>query len=238
MPGRHTANLIALVVFCVLFAAGILAIVAVGPTFDSPTKTITVLEVGHGEGTGKRTHSFEKEGLGPQKGKLGKRTYSAEAPTAGSSSKRTRTVEEGSRTFLERSLGKVGLIGLQVATVLLASFLAAALVQRALVGDFSVKVGSLLELSALQDAAAKPATDLAASVTTLEATVREGTKNQEGLAKLLEGNTVIVANTVRALVDVDGKIAALEGRVATLEKAVGKAAPPPVAPEAPEGEQL
>jgi len=211
MVSRRTANFIALAIFLILLISGINLIIAVGPTFDAPKKTTTVLEVGRGEGTGKRTSSFKKKGR--SKKKAGTRAYAAETPTAGGSSKRTMTVEEGSRTFLERSFGKSGLIGLQVAVVLLASFLAAALTQRALVGDFSVKVGSLLELSALQEAAAKPATDLTANITTLEATVREGTKNQEALAKLVAGTTIDTATTVRA-------VAALEQRMATAEKAI------------------
>jgi hypothetical protein len=215
MVSRRTANLVALVVFLILLLIGIELIIAVGPTFDPPTKTTTVLEVGKGEGTGKRTSSFEKEGRSQKK--AGKRISSVEKPTAGGSTKRTRTVEEGSRTFLERSFGKSGLIGLQVAVVLLASFLAAALTQRALLGDFSIKVGSLLELSALQEAVAKPAADITANVTTLEATVREATKNQEALTNLVTANTADMAATVRAVV-------ALEKRVATVERAVAKAA--------------
>jgi hypothetical protein len=217
MVSRHTANLIALAIFVILLITGINLIITVGPTFDAPKTTTTVLEVGKGEGSGKRTRSFEKEGRSEKK--TGKRTYTAETPTAGGSSKRTTTVEEGSRSFLERSLGKSGLIGLQVAVVLFASFLAAALTQRALVGDFTVKVGSVLELSALQEAAANPVTDLAANVTTLEATVREGRSHQETLSRLVAGNTADVKATLHA-------VAELENRVGILENAVADGPPP------------
>ena len=63
---------------------------------------------------------------------------------------KTTTTEEGQRTFLERVLGDAGLVFLQIGVIAFAAFLAAAMTQRVLVGEYGgFKLGSLLELNAV-----------------------------------------------------------------------------------------
>lgn len=238
MVKRKTANYAAFVVFVVLLISGINLIIAVGPSFDPPEKTTTVVEIGSGTGRGKTTKSFEKEGR--SKKKAGKRATTVERPTGKPVGKKTTTVEEGSRSFLERSLGKSGLIGLQAAIVVLAAFLAAALTQRALVGDFSVKVGNVLELAATQDHVDNSATDLAAKVTKLQHTVRERSKKQDAMAAMTERTMVDIASTARAVAEVNHRVDKAEQQIATLKGAAGKgqaAAPPAAEAETEEGQE-
>ncbi len=208
MVKRKTANLVALVVFFVLLLAGINLIIAVGPTFNPPEKTITVVEVGSGTGRGKTTKSFEKEGRSTKR--AAKRAITVEKPTGKPVGKRTTTVEEGSRSFFERALGESGLIGLQAAIVVLAAFLGAALTQRALLGDFSIKVANLLELAAAQDHIDDSATALAAKVSSLEDAVRERSEKQNAMAAIAERTMVDLATTARAVAEVNRRIDELE----------------------------
>jgi hypothetical protein len=180
MIDRHTANTVAFVIFVVLLVVGIGLISEVGPSFDAPEKKTTVVESSAGAGTGKETTSTEK-GNGKE-GKSSKATKTVETPTGAPSTKETVTVENGERSFLERSLGESGLIGLQVAIVVLASFLVAALVQRALVGDFSVKIANL-ELAKIEEGSTKNTTALAGEVTALSNKLNELSEVQK---KLLE----------------------------------------------------
>lgn len=231
MVKRKTANYVALVVFVVLLIAGINLIIAVGPSFNPPEKTTTVVEIGSGTGRGKTTKSFEKQGR--SKKRAGNRVITVERPTGKPVGKRTTTVEEGSRSFFERALGESGLIGLQAAIVVLAAFLGAALTQRALVGDFSVKVGNLLELAATQDHVDDSATELAAKVSKLEDAVSKRSEKQDAMAVRAEETMIGLAATGHAVAEVVHRIDEMEQRIAMLQKAAGKGqAPPPGAAEA------
>lgn len=231
MVKRRTANYVAFVVFVVLLIAGINLIIAVGPSFNPPEKTTTVVEIGSGTGRGKTTKSFEKEGR--SKKRAAKRAITVERPTGKPVGKRTTTVEEGSRSFFERSLGESGLIGLQAAIVVLAAFLGAALTQRALVGDFSVKVGNLLELAATQDHVDDSATALAAKVSNLEDAVSKRSEKQDAMAAVAERTMVDLATTARAVAKVNRRVDEVEQRIAILQKAASKGqASPPGAAEA------
>jgi hypothetical protein len=64
---------------------------------------------------------------------------------------KTRTTEEGPRTFLERVLGDGGVLILQIAAAVAAAFLAGAIVQRVLLGEYALKFGNV-ELSAIAGA--------------------------------------------------------------------------------------
>lgn len=233
MLNRTAASYAAFVVFVILLIAGINLIIAEGPTFDPPEKTTTVVAIGKGAGRGKTTRSFEKTGRSQKK--AGTRSITVEKPSGKTVGKRTTTVEEGSRSFLERSLGKSGLIGLQAAIVVLTAFLGAAITQRTLMGDFAVKVGNFLELSAAQDQVADSATALAAKVTDLEHVVSERSKKQDALASMTERTMIDTAITGQALKAVDSKIDDANRRIATLQMAARKGATPP--PKTEEGQE-
>jgi hypothetical protein len=218
MISRKTANGIALAIFLLLLVGGINLIIAVGPTFDSPDKRTTVVESSTGSGTGKETRATE-EGEGKE-GKSRKSTTTVEAPTGSPAGKKTVTVETGSRSFLERALGESGLIGLQVAVVILASFLAAALVQRALVGDFALKLGNVIELSALQEATTNNTVALTAEVADLQKTGKEQKAQLEALAQSVLGANKDSAELARAIVQQQEELGDARRRIASIEDKV------------------
>jgi hypothetical protein len=134
-----------------------IAIVAVGAVFivgDSDvldpksTTTVTTAEVNAVSGTRKTTNEVVK-----QKGTQTKTTTTTEEQpgTPSQPQKTVTTTAEGERSLLERVLGDGGLVVLQLGIVLLAAFLAAAILQRAILGEYAVKLGSL-ELPALAPA--------------------------------------------------------------------------------------
>lgn len=216
MINKQLATYVAFAVFLVLLIAGINLMIAVGPSFDPPEKHTTVVEVSKGAGTGKRTNSIARDHEPPKKSNKKSVTTTLEKPTGAPSAKRTTTTEEGSRSFLERALGESGLIGLQVAIVVLASFLAAALVQKALVGDFSIKVGNLIELAAVGDAAASPIIALTAEVTDLAKASKEHKEKLEALSKLVQEGNVGSAELARKIAELQNQGAELRARIATL----------------------
>lgn len=165
MAPRRVANTIAVAVFVVLLLAGVNVVAVAGPSFDPPTKFAKVTETSRGVGGGKLTRSVERDRTPPSR-KLGSKvTRTVERPVnVPPSQKITRTEEEQPRSFVERVLGKSGLIGIQVAIVVLASFLFAAMVQKALIGDFSIKIGSLVELGLAQEAPTMKLTNELASL--------------------------------------------------------------------------
>lgn len=66
----------------------------------------------------------------------------------------TTTEQEGERTLAERLLGSGGIVVLQIAALVLAAFIAAAAVQRVIVGQYGFKFGGF-ELGELADQSAK-----------------------------------------------------------------------------------
>lgn len=147
----------------------------------NPKATTTVTESGkpRPRATHKRTLEITR---GPD-GATRKITRIREGPPAGQPKKTTSTVEEGERTFLERILGEGGLQILQWALALFGAFLVGALVQKVLLGDYSIKIGSL-EIAAAAKASAKGLEELNAKLTAEVAAVE--TANAEGEVKLLE----------------------------------------------------
>lgn len=147
---REVADVIAFLVALGIAIAGFVFVLGDGPSFDQPEKKTTVVEASTGSGVGKSTRAVEiEESGGVKKGK--KSTTSVERPSGSPSGKETTTVERAPRSFPERTLGRSGLVLLQLGIVLLAAFLAGAFTQRVLVGDFALKLGGVLEIGALQE---------------------------------------------------------------------------------------
>ena len=153
MVSRKVADPIAFTIAIVTLIAGLVLVVGKGPSFDPPTKTTTVVESGSGTGLRKRTTTTEVNKPVEKKKGGHKTTKQVEVPVGAPSSKRTETVENSSRSFVERALGESGLILLQLAVILLASFMAGAFTQRVLVGEFALKVGGIFELDTMQEEA-------------------------------------------------------------------------------------
>jgi len=147
MDNPKVANGIALGVFFATLVLGLFLVAEKGPEFERPETRTRVIENSRGNGPGKRTSAKERSRQGAGS-KSQSATYTLERPVGKPSRKSSLTIEHGSRSLPERALGESGLVGLQVALVVLASFLFAGLVQRALLGDFAVKIGNF-ELGAL-----------------------------------------------------------------------------------------
>jgi hypothetical protein len=226
MVHRKTANIAALVTAAVVLLVGLGLWLKIGPSFDGPEKTTTVVEVTKGEGRGKTTHSFEVtskpggtggDGAGSAAGRESKSTDSVERPFGGLAGKKSTTTEEGSRSFAERVLGESGLALLQVAVILLAAFLAAAFVQRVLIGDYALKIGPI-DIGAAQEGKEEALIKLGAE---LADNIKALKKEEVALAKLsrkYEGTAKKTAGILNSL-------AALDMRLATLEGKKGGAAP-------------
>ena len=225
MTDRRTANVVAIVVFFFVLLTGLLLIVAKGPTFDPPETRKTVVESTAGREAGKETRSKVRSHEG-RKTKSQSATRTRERPIRKPPKKSTVTVEEGSRSLVERALGESGLIGLQAALVVLASFLFAGLVQRVLMGDYAVKVGNL-ELGALQVQESSEATEkLTAQVADLQVVdkkLSEATDAQKqqlevlsGAVKHAEGGSAALAEIVRSqaqeLISLAAKLKAVEDK--------------------------
>jgi hypothetical protein len=146
---RKVANGIALGVFFVVLLFGLFLVAEKGPELGRPETRTRVIENSRGNGPAKKTNSKERSRQKPGS-KSQSSTYTSERSVGKPVRKTSLTIEHGSRSLLERSLGESGLVGLQVALVIFASFLFAGLVQRALLGDFAVKIGNF-ELGALEE---------------------------------------------------------------------------------------
>jgi hypothetical protein len=201
---RGVADAVALLAFIVLLVAGINVMAADGPEFGTPEKHVTVIETSNGPGTGKRSDSVSHE---PGEGTpVNKTSKTFEHEHGKPSRTKTETNEEGERSFVERVLGKTGLIALQVAIVVLAAFLGAALLQRALLGDFSIKVGNLIELGQVKEAVNDNTSILTAEVKD----TADKTKAQEAV---LDGVTKKVAKDEAVLAVVTRDVFQLKDEV-------------------------
>jgi hypothetical protein len=131
---------------------------------------------------------------------------------AGKPTETTTTRKPESSGFVERALGNSGLFLLRVGIVALAAFLAAAVVQRTIMGDYALKVGPL-EIPALTEASE---------------TALEGVKAD---LERLNGQVAELERARRAGIRRDSKTrrttATLASRLAALEDAVTRLEPPP-----------
>jgi flagellin-like hook-associated protein FlgL len=213
-PKKHsvveprTANIAALLCALAVLVAGAIMFASIGPAFEAPTKTTTVVEASTGPGVGKRTKTTERNTPSPSPASE-KTTTTVEAPKGSPSGKKTTTTEASQRSFTERILGHSGIVLLQIGVILLAAFLAGAFVQRVLLGDFALKIGGILELSAAQSVEGT-AEDLTAKVAA----------NTEALAALQKLDPAVKDMSLK-LVDVGSLLVQLSTRVMELEAKLG-----------------
>jgi hypothetical protein len=138
---RTFADLIAGVIAVAIGVIGTVAILS-DEDVAAPTSTTTVSKdaVDAVPGTEKTTKVVEQTGKDPA-------TRTTTTETVGDTPEKpaetTTTTEEGERTFLERALGDDGLVLLQIGVAVLAAFLAGALIQRVLLGEYGFKLGTL-----------------------------------------------------------------------------------------------
>jgi hypothetical protein len=191
MVDRKAANLIALVCAFAVLVAGVTLFATIGPEFEAPTKTTTVVEASKGPGGRKTTRTVERDSPAKPEKKSRKSTFTLERPKGVPSGKTTTTTEENERSFSERILGHSGIVLLQIGVILLAAFLTGAFVQRVLLGDFALKLGGLIELGAAESA---------------EGTIEELT------AKVAQGTEAVAAQ--KALIDeLSGSVEAMSGKM-------------------------
>lgn len=177
---RH-ATALALAGAVMAFAgfAALIVTSAGGPGDPKATTTVTESGKPRPRAIHKRTLEITR---GPD-GETRKITRTREGPPPGQQRKTTSTVEEGERTFLERILGDGGLRILQWALALFGAFLVGALIQKVLLGDYSIKLGSL-EIAAATKASAKGIEELSARLTAEVKAIEAA--NVKGEVKLVE----------------------------------------------------
>jgi hypothetical protein len=146
---RRTANIVAGVLVLVVAGIGVAVIVKDSKVTAPESKTTVTKGATEAVPASRKTttETVRKGG----KAVSTTTTVEAQSATPKRAPQTTETTQAGERTFLERVLGDGGLVGLQVGVVLLAAFLAGALLQKVLLGDYSIKIGSL-ELAAVADA--------------------------------------------------------------------------------------
>jgi hypothetical protein len=143
--------LAAFVVFLVVLAGW--AAIGSDWTIKDPSTTTTVVTaaVAKGEGTQKTTTVTTRDRGRPTRTV----TTIESAPGAAAQPRKTvTTTVAGGKGVLERVFGAGGLIILRLGAIVLVAFLAGALVQRMLLGQYAIKVGPL-ELPAIADKAAE-----------------------------------------------------------------------------------
>jgi len=221
---RKVANGIALGVFFTVLILGFLLVAEKGPEFERPETRTRVVENSRGAGPRKKTSSKERARQGAGS-KSQSSTYTLERSLGKPARKTSLTIEHGSRSLWERALGESGLIGLQLAVVVLASFIFAGLVQRALLGDFAVKFGNF-ELATLEKSSAvdeKLFAELATQVKRINE-LRTSTDEQKRQLDALnarskkggersKGLSSVVRRQQQELEALGAKIVALEARV-------------------------
>jgi hypothetical protein len=151
MINKRTADILAAVVFMLVLLIGLEVVIRDHPSFDPPTTFKKVTEVTRGAGGAKKSRTEERQSQPPGKNlnKMVKRS-SKRPVNQQRALKVTRSEEEAARSFGERALGESGLIGLQVILVVVGAFVVAALVQRVAVGKYALKIGSWLDLEAVE----------------------------------------------------------------------------------------
>jgi hypothetical protein len=221
---RKIANLVAAIVAGIVLVGGAITMAAVGIEFVPPQKTTTVLENSHGGGVGKRAKVVERNHTDGPEGKASesggseiKRSGSTEVPIARPATKRTVTEEDGSRSFFERIGGKAGQILLLAGVLILAAFLAGAFVQRLLLGDFSIKLGSMLDLGTVEEAKEETTLKLTAEVEKLKGDVAKGLASVEKQQKDIEAATTKVAAIADSQVVIGEAVKVMLGQITELQ---------------------
>lgn len=175
MNKEITSYWIPMVVAVLVLVVGGLALVRDGHVLNpKSTTTVTTAEVGEVAG-GKKTTTVVTE----EKGKETKRVTTTEnQPRSPRQPEKTvTTVGSGERGLLERVLGDAGLVILQIGAVLLAAFLAAALIQRAILGQYAIKVGALELPAVAVDTTADALEALGSKIDKLDKERRDGAAN-------------------------------------------------------------
>jgi hypothetical protein len=223
MP-RTIANISAAVVAAVVFGAGLwFAIGAVVKHHDSslfadPTEHRTVTtSVRQSAGPGARPKVTTTVVQSPATGTTPAQTTTTvvtETPAVGHE---TTTTKEADDSLFERALAGAGFLFFRVALAALAAFLAGAVVQRTLLGDFAIKVGPLEvpDLPAAAEASKSAITK-----------VKESLKRQTTLlgrrltqvATKLESNTATTLQMSQLLQEIATAVTDLERRVTQLEQ--------------------
>lgn len=135
-----TAYWLAMVAAIAMVVIGAIAVVADSDVLNPSSKT-TVTTGPTPEIPGTRRTTTE---VVQQRGKAPKTTKTVEdqSPAPARPKKVVSTTQEGERSFTERVLGDGGLIVLQIGAIVLAAFLVAALLQRLVLGQYAIKLGS------------------------------------------------------------------------------------------------
>jgi hypothetical protein len=154
---------VAAVVALAITTAGVVVIASDSDVLGPTSKTTVTKSAQSAAPKTRKTTVVESRERGRAKSRT--RTVETQPGKSAQPQEVTTTRQEGERTFLERVLGDVGIVVLQLGVVILAAFVGAALVQRIIVGEYAVEIGSF-KLSQLANT----------SLTALESLRRELTK--------------------------------------------------------------
>lgn len=218
MASRGTANLIAVVVFFAVLLVGA-AVIGANHRVEHPTTTTTVTKSAvAASNTSQRSTQLVAGARGRPQARTTTTTIS-KTPASPESTETTKV--SGGRSLIERLLGDSGVVFLQIAVVLLAAFIAAAAIQRVLVGQFGgLKVGSLevseianvsdesvaklqAALAAAQQESSKKLGAVKADVKTIRTRLARTTKESSALDSELSSQLSLIASR---LANVESKL--------------------------------
>ena len=180
MSWRTFTDVVSVLLFCGVLVAGLVFIIG-DEDITSPTTTTTA-EKHAVDGTPAVTNTTTVKSKPAGKPGTTTTTTQVQGEKPGRPAESTVTTTEGERTTFERVLGDGGMIVVQLAAVVLAAFLAAAVAQRVLLGEYGgLKLGAL-ELGAIARASTAGLDELKQAVQKLRedaATAEDVNKAQE-----------------------------------------------------------
>ena len=222
MTSERTATVVAAVAAIAVLVLGGLFIIGSAlehraPLFNDPTEPrIVTTTVTHVVGSGqtpspKTTKTVTKTRTRP--GKRAQTTTTIVTETPGTSSDTTTTTNEANDSLLQRVLTGAGFLFFRLALLCAAAFLAGAVVQRALLGRFAIKIGPV-EIPELPAAAAASKN----AISRVQASIKSQiSKLTQSVGAQLKENSDATAHVGELAADAARAVSELQKRVSELE---------------------
>jgi hypothetical protein len=221
---RKVADITSLVVVLTVLIVGGALIVGASVKhgshlFDDPTKPRTVTTtVVHTTGPGKRPVGKRSTTVAKSPaagGKPAKTTTTVVIEHGGRTGEITKTTEEADDSLFQRALTGAGFLLFRVGLLFAAAFLAGAVIQRTILGDFAFKIGPV-EVPGLPAAAEASKT----AITELTKSVNNQTVRLRRVANRLNANTAATDEVATLVHDTADAMTQLERRVEQVESRI------------------
>jgi hypothetical protein len=211
MTSRATANAVAAVIFFVALVCGAF-VLGRNHRVERPT---TVTSVTKSAAAAVASSQKVIEVIHEHGKKLKTTTTTTKAATPATPKSHEVTSVHGGRSFAERILGNTGLVLVRVGLLLLAAFIAAATIQRVLVGQYGgLKVGSIDIAELTDESVGKLGAAMTKlqeeSASTLKSTKDEITELQARLERLSGDSQALDSELSNSLATITARVAGVE----------------------------